>query len=66
MKSDTMVFIVWGVMILALILELRNANMLVESYREAAHRATAIGEACAEQLETQVEWPAYPDDRQSL
>ena len=51
MKDDTMIFLsLFGGVIFALILELRDANMLTESYREAALRATAIGESCAEKL----------------
>ena len=53
MKSDTMLLLIGCVGVIGIVmlaLALRDSNMLLQSYREAAHRATAIGESCAEKL----------------
>ena len=66
MKSDTMGLIlvaVTGLTVTAAVLEVRDANMLAESYRESAYRSLEMAEGCAARLEEHNQYHALETHR---
>lgn len=68
-KPDTVAIITMamaGLVLTVSVLEVRDAKMLAESYRESALQATSLTETCLENLEDSLKSSQYAQDRTLL